>query len=118
MVASSGASSSHGAPVRALSFTNLSKVFGGTRALDKVDFHVDAGEICGLVGRNGSGKSTLIQILSGYHDPEPGASLSIGGEPVSLPLHPAQLDGLGLRFVHQDLGLSPAATVLENIRIT
>ena len=56
----------------ALDARNLSKTFGGAKALQNVDFSVGFGEVHGLLGTNGSGKSTLIKILSGYHVPDPG----------------------------------------------
>jgi ribose transport system ATP-binding protein len=98
-----------------LSIRNLSKVFGGTQALAGVNLEVAAGEVHGLVGENGSGKSTLIKILCGYHPPEPGADISIGGQRVSLPLPAGQLSQMGMRFVHQDLGLVPTLSVAENL---
>jgi ribose transport system ATP-binding protein len=101
----------------ALRLRGLSKTFGATRALIDVDFDVRPGEIHGLVGRNGSGKSTLIKVLSGYHVPDPGASLEIDGQPVHLPISGKQAAARGLVFVHQDLGLVPAYSVLENIRL-
>lgn len=103
--------------VPALRIQGLSKTFGPARALDDVSLEIARGEIHGLVGRNGSGKSTLIKILSGYHVPDPGASLEIGGLSVDLPLPSSEAYRLGLAFVHQDLGLLPEMTVLENIRI-
>jgi ribose transport system ATP-binding protein len=103
--------------VPALEFRGLSKTFGATRALDDVNFSITRGEIHGLVGRNGSGKSTLIKILSGYHAPDDGALLEIGGQPVPLPLPSVEAYRLGLAFVHQDLGLLPDLSVLENIRV-
>ncbi len=103
--------------VPALRIRGLSKTFGPARALDDVNLELAPGEIHGLVGRNGSGKSTLIKILSGYHVPDPGASLEIGGAPVDLPLPASEAYRHGLAFVHQDLGLLPEMSVLENIRI-
>lgn len=103
--------------VPALEFTNLSKTFGSTRALDGVDLVLRRGEVHGFVGRNGSGKSTLIKVLSGYHVPDPGATLRIGGQPIDLPIESAEAARQGLSFVHQDLGLLPEMTVLENVRV-
>ena len=101
----------------ALTIQNLSKSFGGSRALDSVDLTVKSGEVHGLLGQNGSGKSTLIKVLSGYHEPEPGAEVALHGRPVALPMTASALRRLGLAFVHQHLGLVPSLTVLENLRI-
>src|SRR5581483_2080710 len=103
-------------PAFALEAEHLSKSFGGVRVLDDVSLRVRAGEIHGLVGANGSGKSTLIKILSGYHAPDSG-SLKIRGEDAPLPIPPDRATRLGLSFVHQDLGLIPQLSVLENLRV-
>jgi ribose transport system ATP-binding protein len=100
----------------ALELSNLSKSFGGVRALDGVDLRVESGEVHGLLGENGSGKSTLIKVLAGYHAPDSG-SLTVNGEPVKLPLHPGQFRSLGMDFVHQDLGLIPTLSVVENLYV-
>lgn len=99
-----------------LELHGITKHFGGVRALAGADLAIRAGEVHGLLGENGSGKSTLIKILAGYHTPDAG-ELRIDGEPVPLPLHPGQFRRLGLSFVHQDLGLIPSVSVLENLRI-
>ncbi len=104
-------------PVPLLSACGMSKTFSGKRVLRDVDIDILPGEIHGLVGQNGSGKSTLIKILAGYYTPDPGGLLSIAGQSVSLPLTPRQSEGLGLSFVHQDLGLAVQMTVLENLRV-
>lgn len=98
----------------ALEIANLSKTFGGVRALRDVAFTVREGEIHGLLGENGSGKSTVIKILAGYHAPDSG-ELKLRQEPVRLPLKPGQFRDLGLEFVHQDLGLIGSLTVVENL---
>jgi ribose transport system ATP-binding protein len=100
----------------ALEAEHLTKSFGGVRVLDDVSIRVAPGEIHGLVGANGSGKSTLIKILSGYHTPNDG-SLKVRGEEVPLPIPPDRATRLGLSFVHQDLGLIPQLSVLENLRV-
>ena len=100
----------------ALVVHNMSMTFGGQRALDRVDVSIRRGEIHGLVGQNGCGKSTLIKILSGYHHPDPGGELWIDGNPIKLPVRTGASAELGLSFVHQDLGLLPTLTVVENFR--
>lgn len=105
----------HAPPV--LDVSDISKTFGGARALDRVAFRVDAGRVHGLLGKNGSGKSTLVKILAGFHAPDPGGRLVFNGRPVPLPLQPGDFRTLGMSFVHQNLGLVPTLTVLENLRL-
>ncbi len=101
----------------ALSIRNLSKRFGGALALDDVSLDVAVGEVHGLLGQNGSGKSTLIKVLSGFHVPEPGAALRVYGEPVGLPIDTTDPRRRRIAFVHQNLGLIPTISVLENLRL-
>src|SRR6478672_10311300 len=100
-----------------LSATGLTKTFDGQVALNAVDLTVHQGEVHGLVGQNGSGKSTLVKILSGYHEPDPGSALSVNGVALEFPLRPGTSRLAGMSFVHQDLGLAPEMTVLENLRV-
>ena len=104
------------ASVPTLSIRGLSKTFGGVQALKQVDLTIMPGEVHGLLGENGSGKSTVIKVLAGFHQPEEG-ELEIHGNRVKLPLNSGQFRGLGMSFVHQDLGLIPSLTVVENLRI-
>jgi ribose transport system ATP-binding protein len=96
---------------------HISKTFGTVRALHDVDLTIRRGEVHGLLGENGSGKSTLIKILSGFHAPDGGSELEINGRPVSVPLYPGQFRSLGMSFVHQDLGLVPSLSVVENLLV-
>jgi ribose transport system ATP-binding protein len=112
-----GAEGSHDLSVSALRIENLSKHFGGARALHNVTLDVRRGEVHGLLGQNGSGKSTLIKILAGFHAPDPGARLFVGGREVELPLAAGEFRKLGIAFVHQHLGLIPSMTVLENLLV-
>jgi ribose transport system ATP-binding protein len=100
-----------------LELREVSKSFGSSQALRDASMVVHPGEVHGLVGENGSGKSTLVKILSGYHRPNAGGSLLIDGQPVALPVRPAQVRKLGLSVVHQDLGLIDSFSVLENMRV-
>jgi ribose transport system ATP-binding protein len=101
----------------ALEVLHLSKSFGGAQALKDVTFSVGPAQIHGLLGQNGSGKSTFVKILAGFHRPDPGSLIRLAGQRVELPLRAAQLSQRGLSFVHQNLGLIPSLTVLENLRI-
>lgn len=101
----------------ALEISGLSKHFDGVRALHDVSLTVRAGEVHGLLGQNGSGKSTLIKILAGFHAPDPGARLRVGGQTHELPLPSGEFRKIGIAFVHQHLGLVPSMSVLENLLI-
>jgi ribose transport system ATP-binding protein len=105
-----------GAPAPLLKVTSLHKAFNGVPALRGVDLDVRAGEVHGLLGANGSGKSTLIKVLAGFHDADSG-TVSIHGRELSSPFGPRGLREEGMGFVHQDLGLAPAATVLEHMAL-
>lgn len=96
---------------------NLSKTFGGTKALNSVELLLMPGEIHGLLGQNGCGKSTLIKVLAGYHQPDSGGELWVNGESVPLPINPGEFSKYGMGFVHQDLGLVMDLTVLENFML-
>lgn len=98
-----------------LSITNLSKSFGSTTVLNNVSLEVLSGEIHGLVGQNGSGKSTLIKCLSGYHSHEMSWCLKVNDLEVTRGLHPGESSHYGICFVHQDLGMLPELSVLENL---
>jgi simple sugar transport system ATP-binding protein len=98
-----------------LSLVGITKRFGGTVALEAIDWSVEPGEVHCLVGENGSGKSTLIKILAGVHAPDGGA-ISIDGVPYAG-LTPHQAKSLGVQVIFQDLSLFPNLSVLENIAI-
>jgi ribose transport system ATP-binding protein len=101
----------------AVAARRISRRFGGVQALHEVSIVVQRGEVHGLLGENGSGKSTLVNVLAGYHAPQPGGQLEVDGRVVEWPLRPDQARTRGLAFVHQDLGLIPSLSVTENVRI-
>jgi erythritol transport system ATP-binding protein len=91
----------------------VSKVFGGTVALNGVDFNAYRGKVNGLVGENGAGKSTLMGILAGVHQPTAGR-IMLDGEPVHIQ-SPRDAGDHGIRLIHQELLLFPNLSVAENI---
>lgn len=97
-----------------ISIEHASKTFPGQKALSDVSFEIARAEIHALVGENGSGKSTLIKGLSGFHELDPGSSITVRGEPLTLG-NPTESQRHGLRFVHQDLGLIGELSGAENI---
>jgi len=91
----------------------MSKQFPGVIALDRVDFHVAAGEIVGLVGENGAGKSTLMKILAGIHRADSG-TITIDDVPVVM--HgPADAARLGIAIIHQELEVIDSIDVAGNV---
>jgi len=66
----------------ALVLDNLSKNFGGLRAVDDVNLHIEDGELTGIIGPNGAGKTTLFKMITGQETPDSG-SLTVG-ETVAL----------------------------------
>jgi ribose transport system ATP-binding protein len=97
-----------------LEVDQLSKTFPGQVALDGAHLEVQRGQIHALVGQNGSGKSTLIKCLAGYQRADHGALVRFDGEPVDLWHRGAALNER-MRFVHQDLGLVPTLSAIENL---
>ena len=77
-----------------LEVKDLSKEFGGLRALDRVSFSAEEGEILGIIGPNGAGKTTLFNLVSGVYPPSSG-ELSLQGESI-LRLKPHQISRLGI----------------------
>ena len=91
----------------------VSVTFGGIRAVDYVDLHVDAGEILGLIGPNGAGKTTLFDVLSGFVTPTQGRVILGGYDVTNLSPDARARMGLGRSF--QDARIFPSLTVAENL---
>ena len=91
---------------------DIHKYFGSVQALRGVNFHIDAGEIVGLLGDNGAGKSTLIKVLTGYHTPTRG-QIIFEGQPVAIE-SPHDARELGIETVYQDLALVPLMSIARN----
>ena len=96
-----------------LSMQGISKTFPGVKALDNVDFQLQAGEVMALVGENGAGKSTLIKILAGAQPADEG-TVRIEGNEVNI-VTPKYAQELGVAVIYQELELAEHLSVAENI---
>lgn len=91
----------------------LVKRFGRVVALDGADFDLYPGEILAVIGDNGAGKSTLIKMLAGAIVPDEGEIL-MEGKPVHF-RSPIEARQAGIETVYQNLALSPALSIADNM---
>jgi len=92
---------------------NLVKRYGRVTAMDHADFDLLPGEILAVIGDNGAGKSTLIKALAGAVIPDSG-EIRLGGEVVHY-RSPLEARGAGIETVYQNLALSPALSIADNL---
>jgi fructose transport system ATP-binding protein len=91
----------------------LVKHYGRVVALDHADFDLRANEVLGVIGDNGAGKSTLIKVLAGAVTPDAGQVL-MDGRPVRFRT-PMDARAAGIETVYQNLALSPALSIVDNM---
>ena len=91
----------------------LSKKYGKVVALDSADLELYPGEVLGVIGDNGAGKSTLIKVLCGAVIPDSGEIL-LDGKNVAF-TSPIEARKLGIETVYQNLALSPALSITDNM---
>src|SRR5919108_5256554 len=96
-----------------LEVRDLTKSFGGIRAVDGVSFAVHGGEILGLIGPNGSGKSTLFNCILGQLAPSSGEVRADGRDITGM--RPCDLNRLGIGRTFQLLQVFPQLSVRENL---
>src|SRR5579859_5633563 len=82
----------------ALVVRNLSKRFGGLRAVHEVSFAVREGETLALIGPNGAGKTTSFHLITGFHKADAGSVLAFGRELTGLRPHQICAHGLASTF--------------------
>lgn len=96
-----------------LEIIELTKDFGGHRAVNELSFGIGRQEIVGLIGPNGSGKTTTINLIAGAHKPTSGRVLFKGRPIQGLP--PWKISKLGIARTFQINRSFPVQTVLENV---
>lgn len=103
-----------------LDINDFSMVFGGLRAVDHVNMHVDEGEIVALIGPNGAGKTTLFNCVTGVYTPSEG-DITVSGTTGKIlrtnGMKPNRITELGLARTFQNIRLFSSMTALENVMI-
>jgi len=94
---------------------NITKHFGGLRALDNLSLTVGQGEIVGLIGPNGAGKTTFFNLLSGIYSPDKGRIFFSGHRIDGLSAH--RITALGVSRTFQNIRLFAQMTALENVMV-
>ena len=98
-----------------LQITEVSKDFGGVRALESVSLEVNQGEIVAIIGPNGAGKTTLVNCINKVYPFESGEILFEGTDLTKLPSH--KVAALGIARTFQNIALFKGMTVLENLML-
>ena len=98
-----------------LSVRNLSKSFGGIKAVTGVSFDVRKGEILSIIGPNGAGKTTLFNLITGMHRPDSGSVKFGGQELVGMKAYQVVRRGLARTF--QNIRIFLQLSVLDNVMI-
>ena len=98
-----------------LEVKNLTKLFGGLRAVGNFEITVRQGELVGLIGPNGAGKTTIFNMVTGVYLPTQG-TVSFKGDRIDG-LEPHLINQMGIARTFQNIRLFPNLTVLDNVRI-
>ncbi len=98
-----------------LAVSNVSKHFGGVRAVDGVALGVDKGELISIIGPNGAGKTSLLNMISGFYRPDSG-TITFEGRDITG-TRPSHIAALGIARTFQNIALFSGMTVLDNIML-
>ncbi|MGC8787957.1 MAG: ABC transporter ATP-binding protein [Anaerolineae bacterium] len=92
---------------------NLSKNFGGVRAVRDVSLSVDSDQIISIIGPNGAGKTTIFNLISGIYKPDAGKIFFMGKDIIGKPQH--EIASMGISRTFQNIRLFRGLSVLENV---
>jgi len=98
-----------------LEMANITKTFGGLKAISDVTFSLEKGRIVSIIGPNGAGKTTFFNTLTGIYKPD-GGTITFNGKSL-LGLRPDQIAARGIARTFQNIRLFPDMTVIENIMV-
>ncbi|WP_091547313.1 ABC transporter ATP-binding protein [Alkaliphilus peptidifermentans] len=91
------------------------KSFGGLVAVNKVDMHINEGEVVGLIGPNGAGKTTFFNLITGIYETTSG-EINFLGQPIKKS-KPYEIAKLGIGRTFQNIRLFKSMTALENVMV-
>ena len=94
----------------------LTKYFGDTHAVDKVDFVIGEGEVVALIGSNGAGKTSLVNLISGLLQPDSGRIVFRGEDVTRQPVQDRIKAGIARSF--QIVNLFDELTVVDNVALS
>jgi branched-chain amino acid transport system ATP-binding protein len=102
--------------VNLLETAKLTKSFGETHAVDKVDFQIQEGEVLSLIGSNGAGKTSMVNLISGLLQPDSGTIVFRGEDITTKPVHGRIKAGIARSF--QIVNLFDELTLLDNVALS
>ena len=98
-----------------LALSDVSKHFGGVRAVESVTLSVRRGGLVSIIGPNGAGKTSLLNMISGFYRPDAGSIVFEGRDITDA--RPSQIAALGIARTFQNIALFSGMTVLDNIML-
>lgn len=98
-----------------LEMANITKTFGGLKAISDVTFSLEKGRIVSIIGPNGAGKTTFFNALTGIYRPDTG-TIRFNGKNL-IGLRPDQIAACGIARTFQNIRLFADMTVIENIMV-
>lgn len=101
-----------------LTINNLSKNFGGIKAVNDISLSIEHGEIIGLIGPNGAGKTTFFNLLTGLYTPSSGEIIyNLKKKVTTKDLKPHKITHYGISRTFQNIRLFNGMTVMDNLLI-
>lgn len=98
-----------------LDVSNLGISFGGLRAVDNFEIHIEQGQLYGLIGPNGAGKTTVFNMLTGVYKPDDG-KIELDGENITGK-KTIEINQAGVARTFQNIRLFKELSVLDNVKV-
>jgi len=99
--------------MKILDVRDLEKSFGGVKAVDRISFHIEEGEVFSVIGPNGAGKTTMFNLITGLYRPDNGRIIFLNNDITKTPTY--MLIHFGIARTFQNMRLFSNLTVLENV---